>query len=90
MRYCSDHCNVVTPNGFMDYIANQCDGGGGWGDKCLVPERCSIVGVDFVQLEFLTALMSVSVGEDAVLLVSFDFPFPLKNTNCELHSRRCR
>lgn len=25
-----------------------------------------------------TALMSISDGEEAVLLVSFDFPFPLK------------
>lgn len=55
----------------------------------LVQEKCSIVGMDFVQLVFLTALMSISDGKEAVLLVSFDFPFPLKILINELQDRRC-
>lgn len=49
------------------------------GKRVLAGEGCrSILGVDFVQLVLLTALMSIRGGEGVVLLVSFDFPMPRK------------
>ena len=42
-----------------------------------------------VQERFSTVSMFISDGEEAVLLVSFDFSFSTENTNCELRGRRC-
>lgn len=38
----------------------------------------SILEMNFIQMVLLTALMSISDGKVAVLLVSFDIPFPQK------------
>lgn len=38
----------------------------------------SILEMNFIQMVLLTTLLSISDGKDAVLLVSFDFPFPQK------------